>query len=198
MVSTHSRPKAAAYSLLPNKTNSPWFQHTAARRRLHGSWNPTKGAIIVSTHSRPKAAACLFIGNLTADPVSTHSRPKAAAIGAIWCILTDTGFNTQPPEGGCTQGGQIAIVGKGFQHTAARRRLPMLLKKSHTIALFQHTAARRRLHGNATTNTIITVSTHSRPKAAANGVKTFDQVKRGFNTQPPEGGCLNQIRLFLA
>ena len=99
-------------------------------------------------------------------------------------------FNTQPPEGGCR--GQAGLIirmmefqhtaarrrlhdqlsaplkGVMFQHTAARRRLPTLLQGITVFCQFQHTAARRRLpklgeeiHDN------ISVSTHSRPKAAA-------------------------------
>ena len=35
-----------------------------------------------------------------------------------------------------------------------------------------------------------TVSTHSRPKAAAIKKAGFKNFKGCFNTQPPEGGCL--------
>ena len=56
MVSTHSRPKAAAQSMKLRSVGL-WFQHTAARRRLHpGQWVRSNSAG-VSTHSRPKAAA---------------------------------------------------------------------------------------------------------------------------------------------
>ena len=55
-----------------------------------------------------------------------------------------------------------------FQHTAARRRLPIIRKKSMTTFMFQHTAARRRLLTSAQFFTVfLKVSTHSRPKAAA-------------------------------
>ena len=79
------------------------FQHTAARRRLriHQAHAPARP--IVSTHSRPKAAALVSRRITVASGVSTHSRPKAAAFcdpAAHWCL---NGFNTQPPEGGCTQ-----------------------------------------------------------------------------------------------
>ena len=101
LVSTHSRPKAAASgkSGKENKSN-------------------------VSTHSRPKAAAVLYcrttLGQkcfntqppeggcgVTDSPasvgttVSTHSRPKAAAKYRVSCTIAE------------------AV----FQHTAARRRL---------------------------------------------------------------------------
>ena len=55
-----------------------------------------------------------------------------------------------------------------FQHTAARRRLRICQKMKSTICEFQHTAARRRLlqHCNPY-RSAQSVSTHSRPKAAA-------------------------------
>ena len=77
-----------------------------------------------------------------------------------------------------------------FQHTAARRRLLRSISAKAAINTFQHTAARRRLHGQRkmtisdcgfqhtaarrrllmfsnNIEQLITVSTHSRPKAAA-------------------------------
>ena len=54
-----------------------------------------------------------------------------------------------------------------FQHTAARRRLPLVLAHYASRELFQHTAARRRLRG----------------------VGCICKGKSCFNTQPPEGGC---------
>ena len=101
MVSTHSRPKAAALSVyeyqqsllqfqhtaarrrlrnaLAREMNISLFQHTAARRRLPWSLISTFLFWSVSTHSRPKAAAGQDIAALKAAVVSTHSRPKAAA-----------------------------------------------------------------------------------------------------------------------
>ena len=124
------------------------FQHTAARRRLQGY------------HSRI----------IERGWVSTHSRPKAAA-------------NQTPPFGRGR---------KRFQHTAARRRLHLsIVVVVNALCLFQHTAARRRLRQKIVSTPILTaefqhtaarrrllavfpnsnpplgVSTHSRPKAAA-------------------------------
>ena len=79
LVSTHSRPKAAARGMLTTFVIYFEFQHTAARRRL------LKTEIL-------KAFIC---------DVSTHSRPKAAAYGWNWSAYRVKGFNTQPPEGGC-------------------------------------------------------------------------------------------------
>ena len=100
---------------------------------------------MVSTHSRPKAAGGYTQQEILTFTVSTHSRPKAAG------------------EGSSSHYGGDSL----FQHTAARRRLGLILGK--------HIAANQ-------------VSTHSRPKAAgAASVKSFVDTY-GFNTQPPEGG----------
>ena len=99
-VSTHSRPKAAAF--------------------VFSSFVPV---LVVSTHSRPKAAAvdawatgachlcfntqppeggCTTISEgMKQAVVSTHSRPKAAARRYHQAIKRFGCFNTQPPEGGC-------------------------------------------------------------------------------------------------
>ena len=80
VVSTHSRPKAAAPEL---KSVVSW--------------------IGVSTHSRPKAAAQNLNLYTPFILVSTHSRPKAAACHAGNTFAFFACFNTQPPEGGCNQ-----------------------------------------------------------------------------------------------
>ena len=62
-------------------------------------------------------------------------------------------------------------------------------------ARFQHTAARRRLQlreGKAAN--VMSVSTHSRPKAAARAAPTRPSTPLCFNTQPPEGGCRQRRR----
>ena len=38
-------------------------------------------------------------------------------------------------------------------------------------------------------NVLHKVSTHSRPKAAASSLAEIDLEQTSFNTQPPEGGC---------
>ena len=77
-VSTHSRPKAAAYIYA-------------------GEDLP----VSVSTHSRPKAAAKFKVNYRDVYIVSTHSRPKAAANPITIYHPKMPCFNTQPPEGGC-------------------------------------------------------------------------------------------------
>ena len=56
-----------------------------------------------------------------------------------------SGFNTQPPKGGCHRMWYITQMPTGFQHTAARRRLLKRYKPKVYVIEFQHTAARRRL-----------------------------------------------------
>ena len=81
-----------------------------------------------------------------ANIVSTHSHPKVAAEVRFPCSIGCTGFNTQPPEGGC----------RGFKAEWYRRDL------------FQHTATRRWLLSNAhCLASAACVSTHSHPKVAA-------------------------------
>ena len=122
-VSTHSRPKAADNTTSACLSNIP-FQHTAARRRLHlGS---TKGSAYythVSTHSRPKAAAeNLFLG-FGCWGMFQHTAARRRLASMASCLnMTDK-----------------------FQHTAARRRLVWSIQLEIIDTVFQHTAARRRL-----------------------------------------------------
>ena len=101
LVSTHSRPKAAAFLSSVRHRSLHGFQHTAARRRLLHENVIVDLYDMVSTHSRPKAAALAATCCKLTRLVSTHSRPKAAASPFVGCATAMTGFNTQPPEGGC-------------------------------------------------------------------------------------------------
>ena len=205
-VSTHSRPKAAGKFIRRSRffngfnTQPPeggcfyghltvvpfrLFQHTAARRRLKSSCRLMRRWRFQHTAARRRL---LLWGMLEFHfkRVSTHSRPKAA--GNRYYLKSPKGrfqhtaarrrlpnqgigrvcrkrFNTQPPEGGCAEKWDVKRYER-FQHTAARRRLYIALPQT----------CRQ------------TVSTHSRPKAA--GLYGFFQIfPKGFNTQPPEGGC---------
>ena len=78
-------------------------------------------------------------------------------------------FNTQPPEGGCLQRCNINMdcfdVSTHSRPKAAAKEVAQLAAET-------------------------AVSTHSRPKAAASGKKSQKPKLGGFNTQPPEGGCI--------
>ena len=100
-VSTHSRPKAAAWLIAGGE-----------------------GTRLVSTHSRPKAAArdeqIIQRGKQRFNTQPPEGGCEALAIRAPH----PKGFNTQPPEGGCLAAiGLRQARGPAFQHTAARRRL---------------------------------------------------------------------------
>ena len=100
--------------------------------------------------------------------VSTHSRPKAAATTATGRRVSFGSFNTQPPEGGCFLISRLfrpALVSTHSRPKAAESTPALFMTQMY---LFQHTAARRRLSPLINT-------------AAA---------RHGFNTQPPEGGCI--------
>ena len=143
-VSTHSRPKAAGYSMrqyykkdLVSTHSRPKAAGTANNAPLmpiagfntqppEGGWPRLRGgggAGGVSTHSRPKAAGSCFTPFSVMTGVSTHSRPKAAG----------------------PAGQVLHCKGSRFQHTAARRRLGIDRAGSRHARMFQHTAARRRL-----------------------------------------------------
>ena len=113
-----------------------------------------------------------------------------------------------------------------FQHTAARRRLGVLLFEGQIrIAVSTHSRPKAagqshstpRRSGNVSTHsrpkaagTVIgaihsnnNVSTHSRPKAAGSSTLRITSARSGFNTQPPEGGwltrsCGQQSLLFVS
>ena len=100
------------------------------------------------------------------------------------------GFNTQPPEGGCTRGSGLSPPHQRFQHTATWRWLPLLIPLPIPSSLFQHTATWRWLQQNIDTlyralsfqHTATWRWLHTRAKAPIQA--------NSFNTQPPEGGCL--------
>ena len=144
-VSTHSRPKAAAHFTVTCFHHIRVSTHSRPKAAAHFTVTCFHH-IRVSTHSRPKAAASARRTITPCNIVSTHSRPKAAAATPLTLVARITGFNTQPPEGGC------------------------IFRRHATVddVLFQHTAARRRLHfQTASIASSASVSTHSRPKAAA-------------------------------
>ena len=172
-VSTHSRPKAAGRCVLQRRRLAAVSTHSrpkAAGRFLLDAYNKSG----VSTHSRPKAAGGMYSGIGFVLTVSTHSRPKAAGR----CASSDAGFkfcfNSQPPEGGWASLEQRRMTNSTFQLTAARRRL---VEQISVVRLS------------------ITVSTHSRPKAAGCKKQNVLKPSKSFNSQPPEGGWKSEINV---
>ena len=103
----------------------------------------------VSTHSRAEAAAiCHPFSARSWRGFNTQQRgggcPKICrGIATVGC------FNTQPRGGGCNVRVILRLFRGQFQHTAARRRLPLITSRQAGI---------------------FPVSTHSRAEAAANSV----------------------------
>ena len=148
VVSTHSRPKAAAVVPGLERYLKQCFNTQPPEGGCASGPRASTKTFSVSTHSRPKAAALVcrigtcFIGCFNTQP------PEGGCKGSAYRNGVRPGFNTQPPEGGCLGRRWDATATVKFQHTAARRRLP-------------HMDAERLAQG--------LVSTHSRPKAAAGG-----------------------------
>ena len=165
-VSTHSRPKAAGWLLIPYPNRGPvsthsrpkaageyknhadhadgQFQHTAARRRLAcGTLNCTMIILFQHTAARRRLVVQREIERLNKEFQHTAAR-RRLGIGASFP------FDHTP-----------------FQHTAARRRLAPPAQHQNAGFPFQHTAARRRLAASLDNGRKESaVSTHSRPKAA--------------------------------
>ena len=144
----------------------------------------------VSTHSRPKAAGERYRKSPVDTDCFNTQPPEGGWAFKLFCSQQGCCFNTQPPEGGwksdsgrgrlaCCfntqppEGGWLGIPSPVtdfdvmFQHTAARRRLALALRRFAAVC---------------------TVSTHSRPKAAGAFAVGLYRQQFGFNTQPPEGG----------
>ena len=166
-VSTLSRPKAAAATDAPSEVIKG-FQHSAARRRLFLSLK--MGGYLICFNTQPPEGGCFrSLHSSFSISVSTLSRPKAAGL--------------ERPHAGV-----LTKVSTLSRPKAAGRMSHVFL----AIRLFQHSAARRRLGGfPASFADSLCVSTLSRPKAAVCLLLLVRRRICGFNTQPPEGGCLS-------
>ena len=88
-------------------------------------------------------------------------------------IVNINGFNTQPPEGGWITAIDGSAITSCFNTQPPEGGWACNPKTSTSSSRFQHTAARRRLAGTTCTKEkMLSVSTHSRPKAA--GLKEID------------------------
>ena len=167
-VSTHSRPKAAVSFQIWQKRLRK-FQHTAARRRLHFFCCSTL-KLIAFQHTAARRRLAKGFGNKHDTAVSTHSRPKAA-VSPVATML-------------------FIFV---FQHTAARRRLLPKHDQSHSLGSFNTQPPEGGCLPFNPYKTQTTVSTHSRPKAAAKTSTAKTQhttfqhtaARRRLNIKPP-------------
>ena len=117
VVSTHSRPKAAADFKASQKRKRSKFQHTAARRRLRRAGVFSR-ANFWFQHTAARRRLLLRPMKPQMDPlVSTHSRPKAAAYAQTAGGQAVHRFNTQPPEGGCSSSGSCNSLSRVSTHS---------------------------------------------------------------------------------
>ena len=162
----------AARRRLPKKTMPlqplAAFQHTAARRRLQNLNFYIRLIDEVSTHSRAEAAAGGFADSGDGQPVSTHSRAEAAAL-----IFENQFFHLIVSTHSRAEAAALVLTlndkkSPKFQHTAARRRLPLRIrfsKKAHKVSTHSRAEAAATViyKGELRDG----VSTHSRAEAAA-------------------------------
>ena len=119
-VSTHSRTKAAALNFTVIISLLIKFQHTAARRRLHSTFDSTHWYRLFQHTAARRRLPPADRWKRTNWIVSTHSRTKAAA---------SSSKNHSPSHA-------------GFQHTAARRRLQNIFaRKIPTFFVSTHSRA---------------------------------------------------------
>ena len=199
---------------------APWFQFTAARRRLQSAAQPHHRASHVSIHSRPKAAArrvatctpwirrfnsqppeggCSQRCRLAAHQQSFNSQPPEGGCPSKRATLSPfVGFNSQPPEGGCHRFRLLQWPGSRFQFTAARRRLPASTAGGFLPPMFQFTAARRRLLDGQFFELKIILFQFTAARRRLRRAVTIGWL-RGlcFNSQPPEGGCFRMVKSML-
>ena len=85
-----------------------------------------------------------------------------------------------------------------FQHTAARRRLGFFYETHHNLSrVLTHSRPKAAGLGGAELTEDELVSTHSRPKAAGGTRNSDNRARHCFNTQPPEGGWQQKLKLVI-
>ena len=215
-VSTHSRPKAAGGNAAQNRAGAITVSTHSRPKAAGSSWFYKHREELVSTHSRPKAAGLLFSNQFYLKKFqhtaarrrlgrrigSRHRRrdcfntqpPEGGWPGLYFGGAYPICFNTQPPEGGWIQPKPSKRGSKCFNTQPPEGGWANGVKSVYKLDKFQHTAARRRLARVGTKSVALRfVSTHSRPKAAGFQRRIQPEPSPCFNTQPPEGGWLQNV-----
>ena len=98
-------------------------------------------------------------------------------------------FNTQPPEGGCIDSAPATFPNKVSTHSRLKAAGSILGADGYWLAVSTHSRLKAAVHQSLGFPPSEAVSTHSRLKAA--GAEAGKEAPPdGFNTQPPEGGCM--------
>ena len=126
--------------------------------------------IIFGFNTQPPEGGCR---NETSQALSkkrfnTQPPEGGCSQGSVNTYLLSLSFNTQPPEGGCELKPLFLLENIEFQHTAARRRLQIQKPRLPVlVSVSTHSRPKAAATSLSTLNTPSDVSTHSRPKAAA-------------------------------
>ena len=194
------------------------FQHTATRRWLRMEKKIKRRGNRVSTHSHPKVAASAGI-TTGFELEFQHTATRRWLPPAQGRECRRKRFQHTATRRWLQTRWATAWVSTTFQHTATRRWLRKPFFPPTAYSRFQHTATRRWLpQDQAAVVFVDAVSTHSHPKvaaphgyqaAAALAVSTHSHPKVaapialplsipawGFNTQPPEGGCISGSLIY--
>ena len=123
-VSTHSRPKAAAFMTTSAKIRKACF-----------NTQPPEGGCHITS------ASALFGDGFNTQP------PEGGCNSIPIVNFISRSFNTQPPEGGCIHKSPHKQTTNQFQHTAARRRLHDI---EYLNANFNHVSTHSRPKAAAT------------------------------------------------
>ena len=166
-VSTHSRPKAAGIILSNHLTFLLMFQHTAARRRLEfRSKIRHQNQSFQHTAARRRLVLCFVIYSAITRCFNTQPPEGGWLNCETQTLIGNESFNTQPPEGGW--------------------QLHILYHQQYSVSTHSRPKAAGLYQNQSFHNDY--VSTHSRPKAAGRQRRLYRKHTICFNTQPPEGG----------
>ena len=183
------------------------FQYTAARRRL-GSCSRNSPEVFCFNTQPPEGGCGVPCHSFFSTAVSIHSRPKAAgyikpgSLRLSWFQYTAArrrlkiiglpsgavfGFNTQPPEGGCSSSSAISLSSRGFNTQPPEGGWKGKTHEKNEYHVSIHSRPKAAVSSFEEGLSKAQVSIHSRPKAAG----SCPPIRRSlfcFNTQPPEGG----------
>ena len=142
----NTQPPEGGCQISADGSGNMTFQHTAARRRL--SWLKTAAQICTGFNTQPPEGGWYWIPTVILPHGFQHTAARRRLRRLADFGVAIAGFNTQPPEGGCyltlfdgdlswvsTHSRpkaaecfrRFAMLDSGFQHTAARRRLSIVI-----------------------------------------------------------------------
>ena len=150
---------------------------------------------MVSTHSRPKAA----VKRLRSSKKSLKFQHTAARRRLFCChhvFACNGSFNTQPPEGGWWVAKQYGNFFTSFNTQPPEGGCLNCSSVRVSNKVSTHSRPKAAAQCDSMKYYRFGVSTHSRPKAAEKFASALAS-STCFNTQPPEGGCFKGVVMDL-